>query len=133
MSTTPGPDTPLLRETYARYLRACNERDWDRVREHLAPRVLVNEVARTPEEYVEDLKALVDVFPDYRWRLHRCLVDGDWVAVHLRDHGTRHRPFHGSPGDGSAVSTDEFAMYRFDDAGLIAEVEVTADDLRLTL
>ncbi|MGL5859748.1 MAG: alpha/beta fold hydrolase, partial [Phycicoccus sp.] len=117
---------------YARYLAACNRRDWGEVVRLVADPVVVNGVARTPTGYADDLRALVAVFPDYRWTVRRCVVEGDRLAVHLEDRGTRRATFEDAPGDGTVVTTDEFAMYRFDAAGLIAEVEVAADSLRLT-
>jgi predicted ester cyclase len=71
-------------------------------------------------------------FHDYRWRLVRAVVEGEWLAVHLHDVGTRSRPFLGAPGDGSRVETQEFDMYRII-RGRIREVEGTADNARLRL
>ena len=58
------------------------------------------------------------------------MVEGEWLAVRLHDVGTRTGPFHGAPGDGTPVETEELVMYRVVD-GLIHEVEGTADNLRL--
>jgi predicted ester cyclase len=71
-------------------------------------------------------------FHDYRWRLVRAVVEGEWLAVHLHDVGTRSRPFLGAPGDGSRVETQEFDMYRII-RGRSREVEGTADNARLRL
>ncbi len=90
----------------------------------------MNGVPRSRREYVSDVVATIDVFPDYRWELRRLLSDGEWIAVHLHDTGTRHGRFLDSPGDGTRVETDEFDMYRIVD-GLIVEVEGTADNARL--
>jgi len=116
---------------YASYLATCNRHDWDRLTPFLADTIVVNGRPTSRAEYADDLRALVAVFPDYRWQLQRALVEGDWLAVRLHDTGTRVAEFLGAPGDGSAVETTEFAMYHFDTNGLITHVEVTADDARL--
>jgi predicted ester cyclase len=72
------------------------------------------------------------VFPDYVWEIRHVVEQPPWLAVHLHDTGTRHRPFLGAPGDLSAVETDEFDMYRMA-GGRIAEVWGTADNARLRL
>lgn len=118
-------------ERYTRYLAACNCRAWSEIGSYVADEVLVNGRVRTRAEYVGDLQILCESFPDYRWTLVRALIEGDWLAVHLHDTGTRQGAFAGAPGDGTAVETDEFAMYRFGVDGRIQEVEVTADNARL--
>ena len=58
------------------------------------------------------------------------LVDRPWIAAHFADTGTHRGPLLGVAATGRSVSTQEFAFYRVD-AGRIAEVWGTADDLRL--
>lgn len=115
---------------YQAYLGACNRRAWDEVGGYLADSVLANGLVRSRREYVDDIVATISVFPDYQWELRRVVVEGQWLAVHLRDTGTRQARFLGADGDGTFVETDEFAMYRIVD-GLIVEVEGTADNARL--
>jgi predicted ester cyclase len=94
--------------------------------------VVVNGLSRSRDEYVDDIVATIEVFPDYRWELVRAVVEGEWLAVHLQDTGRRAQPFLGAPGDGTRVETDEFNLYRVVD-GRIHEVEGTADNARLSL
>jgi predicted ester cyclase len=115
---------------YLRYLSACNRRDWDAIGSFVADQVLVNGVTRSRSEYVADIRATTTIFPDYRWELARAVVEGDWLAVHLHDSGTRMKPFLDAVGDGSRVETHELDMYRIV-GGLIVEVEGTADNARL--
>lgn len=115
---------------YSDYLDACNRRAWDELRTFVADRVLVNGSTRTRREYVADVMATTAVFPDYRWELRRVVLEGEWLAVHLHDTGTRRGRFLDAPGDGTPVETDEFDMYRIVD-GLIVEVVGTADNARL--
>jgi len=86
---------------------------------------------RAPTSTPEDLARLDDTFPDYRWRVQRTVFETPWLAVQLRDSGTRRGSFRAAPGDGAVVTTDEFALYRIQD-GRIHEVWVTADNERLT-
>ncbi len=128
-----GPvDRDAVLARYASYLATRNRHDWDRLTPFLADTIVVNGRPRSRTEYADDLRALTAVFPDYRWQLQRALVEGDWLAVRLHDVGTCMAEFLGAPGDGRAVQTAEFAMYHFDNNGLITRVEVTADNARLT-
>jgi len=115
---------------YLDYLDACNRQSWDDLQNFLAESVLVNGQARTRPEYVADVMVTTTIFPDYRWELRRAVWDGEWLAVHLHDSGTRARAFLSAPGDGTRVETDEFDMYRIIN-GLIHEVEGTTDNARL--
>ncbi len=115
---------------YLDYLDACTRHARNELPPFLAETMLVNGQSRTQAEYVADLMATIDVFPDYSWDLRRALVDGQWLAVHLTAGGTRAGDFLWATGDGSRVQTDEFDMYRIVD-GLIHEVHGTADNARL--
>jgi predicted ester cyclase len=115
---------------YAEYIDACNRRDWNELGTFVGESVLVNGSARSRREYVADVMATTEAFPDYRWELRRVVVEGEWLAVHLHDTGTRIGRFLDAPGDGARVETDEFDMYRVVE-GLIIEVEGTADNARL--
>lgn len=121
-----------LRARYRLYLDACNRHALDEIADHVAENVRVNGLVQTRAEYVDGLATLFMSFPDYHWTLARDVVEGRWLAVHLRDVGTRTGAFLTAPGDGLRVTTDEFAMYHFTDQGLIEHVEVTADNARLT-
>lgn len=125
-----GVHRDVIVRRYEAYLQACNRRDWDAIGSFVADSVLVNGEMRSRSEYVGDIEATVRVFPDFRWELRRVVVEGDWIAVHLRDSGTRTGSFLGAAGDGSRVETDEFDMYRMAD-GLIVELVGTADNARL--
>jgi predicted ester cyclase len=117
---------------YTAYLAACNDRAWETIADFVYSSVLVNGIPRTREQYVDDIRKTIAVFPDYVWELRHVVEQPPWLAVHLHDTGTRHQEFLGAPGDLSAVETDEFAMYRIT-AGRIAELWGTADNARLCL
>ena len=119
-----------LEARYRRYNAACNAHEFDRLGEFVAQRVEVNGEVQGLAAYVRGLEAVVQAFPDYRWNLRHLLVDGCWVAAHFTDTGTHTGAFLGVSATGRAVGAQEFAIYRFD-AGVIVEVWVTADNLRL--
>jgi aspartyl-tRNA synthetase len=133
--TTPPHNGPVLDRDrlvrrYAAYLDACNRRGWEELAQYVAESVLVNGAVRSRREYIADIVSTIAAFPDYHWELKRAVVEGEWLAVRLRDTGTRARAFGAAPADGARVETDEFDMYRIVD-GLIVEVEGTADNARL--
>ena len=92
--------------------------------------MLVNGVSISRAEYMANLAALQDVFPDYQWRLRRTVVEPPWFAVHLETSGTRQRTFLDAPGDGTRVTSDEFVMYRIEQLKIV-ELWGTADNARL--
>jgi predicted ester cyclase len=113
-------------EMYRAYLAACNDRAWEVVAGFLHSSMLVNGIRRTREQYVDDIRKTIAVFPDYSWELQHVVEQSPWLA------GTREQDFLGAIGDLSPVETDEFAMYRITD-GRIAELWGTADNARLRL
>jgi steroid delta-isomerase-like uncharacterized protein len=119
-----------LERVYRRYNRLCNAHRFDRLGEFVAQDVEVNGEVQGLQAYVDGLQAVVRAFPDYRWDLRHLFVSGAWVSAHFLDTGTHRGTFLGVPATGRTVSTQEFAIYRFQ-AGRIAEVWVTADNLRL--
>jgi steroid delta-isomerase-like uncharacterized protein len=125
-----GLDEQDLDSVYRRYNRLCNAHRFDRLAEFVAQDVEVNGELQGLQAYVEGLQAVVKAFPDYRWDLQHLFVSGAWVAAHFHDTGTHRGTFHGVPATGRRVSIQEFAIYRFQ-VGRIAEVWVTADNLRL--
>lgn len=119
-----------LRDLYRTYLSHCNEHRFDRLGEFVARDVEVNGATQGLAAYAQGLEAVVEAFPDYHWDLRHLLVDGCWLAAHFIDTGTHEGTSLGVEATGRTVSTQEFAVYRYED-DKIAEVWVTADDQRL--
>src|SRR5689334_24696224 len=115
---------------YHRYNECCNAHRFEDLREFVAADVVVDGAPRGLDAYADALRAVVRAFPDYRWELRHLVVDAPWVAAHFEDTGTHGGTFLGVPATGRAVSAQEFAVYRVD-AGRIAEVWGTADDLHI--
>jgi predicted ester cyclase len=119
-----------LEAFYRRYNACCNERRFGDLVEFVARDVVTNGTERGLDVYVEGLRAVVRAFPDYRWEIRHLVIDSPWIAAHFANTGTHRAAFLGVRASGRPVSTQEFAFYRVD-AGRIAEVWVTADDLQL--
>jgi len=115
---------------YRSYNACCNEHRFEDLAEFVAEDVVTNGTERGLDAYTEGLRAVVRAFPDYRWDLHHLVIEPPWIAAHFANTGTHRGPFLGVPATGRSVSTQEFALYRVV-ADRIAEVWVTADDLRL--
>jgi predicted ester cyclase len=62
---------------YLSYLDACNRRAWEELSGYLAESILVNSTSRTQDEYLADVAATTDTFPDYQWRLVPAVVEGE--------------------------------------------------------
>jgi predicted ester cyclase len=76
-------DRDELLDLYGGYLEACNRHAWDELSPRLADTVLVNGVSISRAQYMANLNALQDVFPDCQWRLKRAVVEPPWLAVQL--------------------------------------------------
>jgi predicted ester cyclase len=127
----PSPSREEVEATYRRYLARCNEHRFDTLGEFVADDVVVNDgEQRDLAAYVQGLRGVVRAFPDYHWGLRHLFVDGSWISAHFVDTGTHRGPFLGVPATGRRITTQEFAVYRVA-AGMIVEVWVTADNVRL--
>ena len=123
-------DAAELRDFYLRYNACCNGHELGRLGEFVAADVRVDGEPRGLDGYVAGLEDVLRAFPDYRWDIRHLLVDPPVVAAHFTDTGTHLGEFLGVPATGRRVETQEFAVYRVA-GGRIAEVWVTADNLRL--
>lgn len=119
-----------LRSLYARYLERCNAHDFDALDAYVARDVRVNDEPIGLDGYVAGLRGVVAAFPDYHWALRHLVVDEPWLAAHFRDAGTHRGEFLGAAASHRRLTTQELALYRIE-AGRIAEVWVTADNLAL--
>ena len=120
-------DEPLA-DRYRRYNTLCNSHDFGRLGDFVHDQVLVNGRSQDLAAYQDGLEQVIDAFPDYRWELQHLVVEAPWIAAHFQDTGTQQGTAFGIPASGRRVTTQEFAIYRFE-AGRIAEVWVTADNL----
>ena len=106
---------------YRHYNACCNEHRFEDLGEFVARDVAIDGTDCGLDAYAEELRTVVQAFPDYRWELRRLVVDAPWIAAHFTDTGTHRGAFLGIPATGRSVAAPEFAFYRVD-AGQIAEV-----------
>ena len=117
---------------YERYNATCNRHAFDDLHEFVHAMIRVNGHHQTLRQYADGLVERHRAFPDYRWEIQQTVYEEPWLAVRFHDRGTHLGPWRGVAPTRKTVTTDEFAMYRFED-GRIAEVWVTADNARLPL
>ena len=119
-----------LRYWFEDYLEACNRHDLEALRSLLAPDVRRAGAPGGADAWLRDVEALLEAFPDYRWKRITVVVEGDRVAVHLRTRGTHRGTFHDVRATGRHVGVAEFAMFRVV-GGRAVEYAGTADDALL--
>ena len=120
--------TAGLAERYRAYLDTVNRYAWDELGAFVREDVRLNDEPIGRVAYVARVAAVVDAFDDYRWVIEQLVVDGPHLAARLTDTGTHTGRWLGVEPTGRRVRALELAYYRFD-AGLIAEVWSTANDL----
>lgn len=96
---------------YERYIQRCNSYRFDDLGEFVAEDVEINGMPAGLEKYCAGLRAVVETYPDFRWELHRLLVDGDWMSAHLFDTYTAV--------DGTPAVLQEFSLYRLKDDRIV--------------
>jgi predicted ester cyclase len=74
--------------------------------------------------------ALLEAFPDYRWKRITLVVEGDRIAAHLRTRGTHRGPYRDVRPTGRHVGVAEFAMFRIA-GGRAVEYAGSTDDALL--
>jgi predicted ester cyclase len=119
-----------LRYWFEDYLEACNRHDLEALRPLLAPDVRRAGAPGGADAWLRDVAALLEAFPDYRWKRITVVAEGDRIAVHLRTRGTHRGTFHDVRPTGRHVSVAEFAMFRVA-AGRAVEYAGTTDDALL--
>ncbi len=103
----------MRREWYEPYLAACNDRRFDDLRHYVHQDVdgAADGSASGLDEYVAGVVAITDAFPDYRWRMERLVIDGQWIGAIVHGSGTHRHEFHGIPATGRSVSVQELVFY----------------------
>ena len=119
-----------LRFWFEDYLEACNRHDLEALRALLAPDVRRAGAPGGADAWLRDVEALLEAFPDYRWKRIAVVVEGDRVAVHLRTRGTHRGTFRDVRATGRHVGVAEFAMFRVV-GGRAVEYAGTTDDALL--
>ena len=101
-----------LQDFYQRYIAALNERNFSFVAVLIPDQVSVNGKPYKREDVLAGLQWLTDVVPDYKWHIEDLFIDGERIAVRLRDTGTPVKTFFGAEPTGASIEFTEFASYK---------------------
>lgn len=115
------------------YLAAFNDRDWEAIKDHLAPDAVehgVHEELHGPDEIVDFLQSHFEMFPDYSGSTEAIVVKGDTVVVRYTAEGTHSGEYRNVEPTSHTVEWTGIAMYRIED-DQIAEVWLEEDRLGL--
>ena len=125
--THENQQTDLVRS----YLDAFNQRDRDRLAEHLAEDVIehgVHDELRGVGEILEFLDAQFERFPDYSGATEAMVAEGDLVAIRYTARGTHTGEYQDVEPTGKTVEWTGMAMYRVAE-DKIAEIWLEEDRL----
>jgi predicted ester cyclase/mannose-6-phosphate isomerase-like protein (cupin superfamily) len=84
-----------------------------------------------PEAFKQAYVVYETAFPDFRTSIDQIVAEGDYVMVRGLATGTHLGSFMGLPATGKKLHWTGFALYRFNDAGLICERWQDFDGLKL--
>ncbi|MGE5287757.1 MAG: ester cyclase [Micromonosporaceae bacterium] len=117
-----------------RFGEASNAKDFDAVRELLAPDFVRHSQA-TPDivvtnrdQFIDYLKADAAVFPDSKQTLEQLVAEGDLVAFRVTYEGTQEGPMGPFPPSHKKMQLDVSGIFRIS-GGKLAELWVTWDNL----
>lgn len=116
---------------YRDYIEAANSRDFKTIISMINDEVLLNGKKSRKEESIAGFKSVVSVFPDHKWQIEDLLVDGNVIAVRLKNSGTPIKSSQfGTNSNGLTVEYTEFASYKIID-GKFVEMWWLIDDLEI--
>lgn len=121
------------KEIVRAYLAAFNDRDKERLAEHLADDVVehgIHEELHGVDEIGDFLDRHFDIFPDYSGTTDAMVADGDTVTVRYTVSGTHSGEYLDVEPTGNTAEWSGIAMYELDD-GQITEVWLEEDRLGL--
>ncbi|WP_130734043.1 nuclear transport factor 2 family protein [Flavobacterium sp. J27] len=103
----------VMRNFYQRYIEAANNRDFETIASMVSEDVLINGKKTKKEESIAGFKQVFDMIPNHKWHIEDLYIDGERLAVRLRNTGTpKENSVLGINPDGKSVEFTEFASYR---------------------
>ena len=103
------------REFYERYLEALNAHEFDRMDEFVHESIVLHSEPSSRAEMVAQLRSITDAVPDFRWETQEIAVNGDSLAVRLKNTGTPVKEWLGVAPTGQPIEIVEYAIYRIRD------------------
>lgn len=115
-----NPENGANREFYHKYIEAANNRDFAIIESMLNDEVMINGRKCKKEESIAGFKWVINNFPNHRWHIEDLFIDGDRIAVRLRNTGTpKGTSFYGQNPKGASVEFTEFASYKVHDGKFV--------------
>ena len=103
---------------------AANKANIVRFVDEALNRGILDVVDETRGEFAEQSKVRIrawrHAFPDFHTTIENVVAEGDWVAFHLRHHGTHEGEFLGVPATGRRVEFRSMVFNRFSN-GIVVE------------
>ncbi|MEQ8475115.1 ester cyclase [Fulvivirga sp.] len=118
-----------LKDFYLKYVEAANSRDFETISNMINDDVVLKGKPSKKEESIAGFKQVISTFPDHKWHIEDLFIDGDRIAVRLRNTGTPKKTtsFGKNPNEISVEYT-EYASYKVVD-GKFIEMWYLIDDL----
>ncbi|RDD85137.1 ester cyclase [Streptomyces parvulus] len=104
-----------IRDFYNRYIEALNAHQFDRMDEFVHDDIVMHSEPSTRADLVAQLHSITDAVPDFHWETLEIAINGDTLAVRLRNTGTPAKEWLGAAPTGKAFEIVEYAIYRVRD------------------
>ncbi|KAH8882042.1 NTF2-like protein [Thozetella sp. PMI_491] len=104
-----------MKAHYQSYIDYCNEQNYEGVEGFYTSPININDVPLAPSKVTEQIKSIVEAFPDWRWEIRRFTIDGEYLAVHFNITGTHLGTFQGIEATGRRITTTELTLYHMAD------------------
>jgi len=104
-----------LKAHYQSYIDYCNEQNYEGVEGFYTSPININDVPMAPSKVTDQIKSIVEAFPDWRWEIRRFTIDGEYMAVHFNITGTHRGTFQGIEATGRRITTTELTLYHLAD------------------
>lgn len=114
------------KDFYRRYLACCNAHRLSDLGEFVHDPIEFNGTSTSLADYAQAINSFLQAFPDFHWTLQDILVEGDTLAVRLRDTGTHQGEWLGLAPTGRVMTTQEMGFYQLR-AGKIAAMWYVLD------
>ena len=109
-----------LKEFYRQYLACCNAHRLPDLAGFVHDPIQFNGTSTPLVEYTQAMASFIQAFPDFHWTLEDIVVEGDTLAVRLRDTGTHQGEWLGLAPTGRRMTTQEVGFYQIRDGKIAA-------------
>jgi len=116
------------KELVKRFYEACNERDFEALKEVVAPWYAWYVPSRNTEPIsregsMEFVREIFKAFPDCHWSIEDLIAEGNIVVSRFIMRGTHEGEFEGIPATGNKVEVSGFMMTRIENGKYVEDKE----------